>query len=59
MHLMNGQKHKRERNTEGCTVLECGCAHTEVMWLQMCDEHWQHWQERHELAAHARQGDKR
>lgn len=41
IHPVNGQKHIRVRDSEGCTVLPCGCAHAEVMWLQLCDEHYQ------------------
>lgn len=41
MHLLNGYTESRTRSSEGCTVLPCGCAHTDTTWVQMCDEHWQ------------------
>lgn len=41
IHLMNGQRHTRTRGSEGVTVLDCGCAHAEVMWIQLCDQHYQ------------------
>jgi hypothetical protein len=37
MRLLNGNTTVRQRNSEGCTILPCGCAHTDVLWLQMCD----------------------
>lgn len=40
MKLLNGTKEPRSRNSEGCTVLDCGCAHTPTTWLQMCDAHY-------------------
>lgn len=39
MKLLNGSTEVRSRNSEGTTVLACGCAHTDVMWLQMCEPH--------------------
>lgn len=41
IHLLNGSTHIRVKNSEGCIVLDCGCAHTDTRWLQMCDEHYQ------------------
>lgn len=41
IHLLNGNKTERQRNSEGCTVYPCGCAHTDVLWLQMCDTDYQ------------------
>jgi len=41
IHLLNGSKEIRQRNSEGCVVLPCGCAHTDVLWLQMCDADYQ------------------
>ena len=38
--LLNGNTTERQRNSEGTTVLACGCAHTDILWLQMCDEHY-------------------
>ena len=39
--LVNGSKEIRVRNSEGCTVLPCQCAHTDVMWAQMCHPHFE------------------
>jgi hypothetical protein len=39
--LVNGSKEIRVRNSESCTVLPCQCAHTDVMWLQMCRPHFE------------------
>ena len=36
---LNGNTHIRERSTESATVLPCGCAHNDTVWLQMCTEH--------------------
>lgn len=49
----------RVRSSEGCTVLDCGCAHTDVAWLQMCDVHAAEWQARHDdaLLEHATRPD--
>lgn len=47
MKLLNGNTHVRVRNSDGCTVLECGCAHTDTRWLQMCDAHHAEWFKRH------------
>ena len=43
IHLVNGTKQARVKNSEGCTVLPCNCAHEEIMWLQLCDEHYEEW----------------
>jgi hypothetical protein len=37
--LVNGSKDVRVRNSEGCTVLDCGCAHDPIQWLQQCRAH--------------------
>ena len=39
MRLLNGNATERSRSSDGTRVLDCGCAHTDVMWLQMCDAH--------------------
>jgi hypothetical protein len=41
IHLLNGSTEIRQRNSDGCTVLDCGCAHTPTHWLQMCDDCYQ------------------
>lgn len=38
--LINGSKEPRSRSSESVTVLDCGCAHTPTMWLQMCRLHY-------------------
>lgn len=48
IHLLNGNKHARLKSSEGVDVLACGCASTERQWIQMCDEHYQEWWQRHE-----------
>ena len=55
MLLLNGHAEPRVRNSEGCTVLPCGCAHLEREWVQMCDAHGAEWQALHDAAriAHA------
>lgn len=50
MHLMNGYTTARVKNSEGCTVLDCGCAHTTVQYVQMCDPHFREWHAKHERA---------
>jgi len=50
MILLNGHAEPRVRNSEGCTVLPCGCAHLEREWVQMCDTHGTEYRERHALA---------
>ena len=50
MHLLNGTSTPRQRNSEGCAVLACGCAHDDVRWLQLCDAHYADWHDRHEAA---------
>lgn len=39
--LLNGATTVRERDSEGTTVLKCGCAYTDApsRWAQMCREH--------------------
>lgn len=39
MKLLNGNDTVRQRNSDSCTVLACGCAHSDTRWLQMCDPH--------------------
>jgi len=50
MKLLNGNTAPRVRSSEGCTVLECGCAYTDVLWLQMCDAEYAEWHARHVTA---------
>jgi len=50
MKLLNGNATPRVRSSEGCTVLACGCAHTDVTWLQLCDAHWFEWSGLHDAA---------
>jgi hypothetical protein len=61
LHLMNGAKAPRVKNSEGCTVLDCGCAFIEVagiqQWVQMChgpesENHYTDWLDTH-ARAHA------
>ena len=40
LHLLNGTAAPRVKSSDGCAVLPCGCAHTDVTWLQMCDVHF-------------------
>ena len=43
LHLMNGTAAPREKSSDSCSVLTCGCAHTTgelQRWLQMCDAHF-------------------
>lgn len=40
MQLLNNNPAPRIRSSEGCTVLPCGCAHTERTWVQMCGPHY-------------------
>jgi hypothetical protein len=37
--LLNGFTSVRERGSEGVTVLECHCAHTDTHWIQLCRVH--------------------
>jgi hypothetical protein len=53
IRLVNGNTQQRVRNSEGCTVLDCGCAHTAIEYLQMCDKHFTEWQKLHERASQA------
>jgi hypothetical protein len=46
IHLLYGTA-IRQRNSEGVTVLLCGCAHDDTTWLQMCDADYQDWHVRH------------
>lgn len=50
MHLLNGYTEIRVRSSEGCTVLPCGCAHTDTRWIQMCDACYAEWSARHSAA---------
>lgn len=51
IYLLNGSTEIRQRNSEGTTVLDCGCAHTATHWLQMCEGHYT---ENHALHEQAR-----
>jgi hypothetical protein len=48
--LLNGSKAERVKNSEGCTILSCGCAHLEREWIQMCETHHAEHEARHQLA---------
>jgi hypothetical protein len=48
MKLLNGNTIVRQRNSEGCAILKCGCAHTDVMWVQMCTPCYATWETLHE-----------
>lgn len=50
VRLVNGTAAPRVRNSEGCTVADCGCAHDATRWLQLCEAHFTDWQDRHEAA---------
>jgi hypothetical protein len=50
VHLINGSTAVRVRSSEDCTVLDCGCAHSAVLWTQMCLAHWSAWSELHATA---------
>ena len=50
VRLLNGNTTARVRSSEGCAVLDCGCAHTDVTWLQLCDAHWFEWSGLHDAA---------
>lgn len=50
VHLIGDNKAPRVRNSEGCVVLECGCAHSDTHYLQMCDAHYREWHALHESA---------
>lgn len=47
MHLVNGSTEVRHRSSDGCTVLTCGCAHTDTRWLQLCSAHYADWHALH------------
>jgi len=47
---INGNTTVRVRNSEGCTVLPCGCAHTVSAWVQLCEAHYAEWRDLHEAA---------
>ena len=57
VHLLNGNKTERVRSSEGCTVLDCGCAATATEWVQMCEPHFAEWDARRRAALedHARE----
>jgi hypothetical protein len=48
--LLNGNKAERIKQSEGCTILPCGCAHLEREWIQMCETHHAEHEARHRLA---------
>lgn len=48
--LLNGHQAERARSSEGCIVLECGCAYTDREYVQMCAEHAEEWRYLHEEA---------
>lgn len=48
VHLLNGSAAPRVKSSDGCTVLPCGCAHTEREWLQFCDAHMAEWRAMHD-----------
>jgi hypothetical protein len=41
IHLLNGTTQARVKSSDDVTVYPCGCAYNDVMWLQMCDPHYQ------------------
>jgi hypothetical protein len=43
-------EHARTRSSEGVTVLDCGCAHDEIRWLQICKPCYAPWKELHDAA---------
>jgi hypothetical protein len=55
IHLVNGSPSVRQRNSEGCALLACGCAHDDIRWLQLCESHWLEWSGLHDASriAHA------
>lgn len=59
VRLMNDATEARVRSSEGCNVLPCGCAHSDVAWLQLCDAHWQDWHMLHTRARPAHCQDTR
>ena len=62
VHLLNGNDHIRKRNTkgaEGVRILDCGCAHTDSMWLQMCVDHYDDFMDRHQKAKEIHCGSER
>ena len=50
IHLMNGTTAVRQRNSEGCTLLACGCAHDDTRWLQLCGAHYFEWSGLHDAS---------
>lgn len=44
---MNDTPAERTRSSDGCTVLPCGCAHTDTKWVQLCEPHYLEWYDRH------------
>lgn len=51
VRLVNGHKTPRVNNSDGCTVLACGCAFTDREFIQMCGDHFDAWFDRHNVAA--------
>lgn len=48
IRLLNGNKIARVKSSDGVEVLPCGCASTERKWIQMCEECYRDWWQRHE-----------
>ena len=51
MILLNGNHSPRVRSSDGTVVLDCGCAHTDTHWQQLCDLHGMEWKNVHDSAA--------
>lgn len=50
IRLVNGSAAVRQRNSEGCALLACGCAHDDIRWLQLCEAHWLEWSGLHDAS---------
>lgn len=48
--LMNGFTSARTRASDGTTVLACGCACTDLQWIQMCRPHFTGYEALHRQA---------
>jgi hypothetical protein len=48
IHLLNDSTEVRARSSDGVRVLDCGCAQTDIRYLQMCEEHHAPWRATHE-----------
>lgn len=55
VHLLNGTPAPRVRNSEGCEMLACGCAHNGTRWLQLCEAHFLEWSGLHDASRIAHQ----